>query len=270
LKKQRIESIDALRGLAVALMVVHHALFDAVEFLGAPAWLFSNPVFDVLHYTFAGVFVFLAGVSSRFSRSNIKRGLITALAALAVSAATWYIGAPVRFGVLHLLASCMLLYGGITLAANKSRLRLRAARGGRDTRATARVAPTYNMERGIEIDRAGNAARKQIVLAAVYLALLVTSALAVKYITPGSPYLWPLGWTTAGFYSSDYFPLFPWLFVFLLGTLAGDPIKARRLPAWFYELKPPFFPALGRRALIVYLLHQPVLYGITLVVLRLL
>ncbi|MDR1065346.1 MAG: DUF1624 domain-containing protein, partial [Oscillospiraceae bacterium] len=49
-KTPRIEAIDALRGLSVALMVVHHALFDAVEFLGAPAWLFSNPVFDALHY----------------------------------------------------------------------------------------------------------------------------------------------------------------------------------------------------------------------------
>ncbi|MDR2420948.1 MAG: DUF1624 domain-containing protein [Oscillospiraceae bacterium] len=225
MKKERIALIDALRGLAVALMVVHHALFDAVEFLGAPAWLFSNPVFDVLHYIFAGVFVALAGVSSRFSRSNIRRGILTALAAAAVSAATSRVGIPVHFGVLHLLASCMLLYG-LTQKA---------------------------------LDRVPDA-----VNAVVCLVLLVFSAFAVKYIALDSRFLWPLGWTPLDFYSADYFPLFPWLFVFLLGTLAGVPIKDRRLPDRFYEIKPPILPAIGRKSLIIYLLHQPVLYGAAL------
>ena len=70
----RIELMDALRGLAVCLMVLHHFLYDLCEFLGAPWWLFTNPVFDVLHYFFAGLFIFLSGISSDFSRSNLKRG----------------------------------------------------------------------------------------------------------------------------------------------------------------------------------------------------
>ena len=62
----RIELMDALRGLAVCLMVLHHFLYDLCEFLGAPWWLFTNPVFDVLHYFFAGLFIFLSGISSDF------------------------------------------------------------------------------------------------------------------------------------------------------------------------------------------------------------
>ncbi|MDR0446706.1 MAG: DUF1624 domain-containing protein [Oscillospiraceae bacterium] len=243
--RRRIEAIDALRGFAVALMVIHHAFYDAVEFLGAPGWLYSNPVFDVLHYIFAGLFIFLAGVSSRFSRSNFKRGMLTALAALAVSIATTLIESPVRFGVLHLLASCMLLY------ALFGKYLERAVDG-----------------RGSLPENPIGGSRRRIVFAVVCVALIILSALAVKYISPGVTWLWSLGWLYPGFFSSDYFPLFPWIFVFLLGTLAGEPIKAGRLPARFYSIAPPFFPVLGRRALIIYLLHQPVLYGLTLLTLR--
>ena len=66
-RPERIELMDGIRGLAIILMVLHHLAFDLVYFLGAPLWLFTNPVFDTLHYIFAGLFIMLAGVSSRFS-----------------------------------------------------------------------------------------------------------------------------------------------------------------------------------------------------------
>ena len=81
----RIELMDALRGLAVCLMVLHHFLYDLCEFLGAPWWLFTNPVFDVLHYFFAGLFIFLSGISSDFSRSNLKRGAKAMALALGIT-----------------------------------------------------------------------------------------------------------------------------------------------------------------------------------------
>lgn len=224
-KNSRIELIDAVRGIAVVLMVVHHLLYDLVAFLGAPAWLFSNPVFDVLHYIFAGLFIFLAGVSSRFSRSNIKRGLLTAVAALLISAVTYFIEMPIMFGVLHLLAFCMLLYGLLG-------------------RFLERIPKTTSL--------------------VLWAMLLVVSQSALQAFSPDVRWLWPFGWTYDGFYSSDYFPVFPWVFVFLLGTVAGAPIRERRLPEWFYSTRVPVFPIIGRHAFVIYLLHQPVLYGITM------
>ena len=67
----RIQAIDAIRGLCVVLMCAHHFLYDLAAFLGAPWWIFTNPVLDVLHWFFAGCFILLSGVSSRFSRSNL-------------------------------------------------------------------------------------------------------------------------------------------------------------------------------------------------------
>ena len=107
----RIELMDALRGLAVCLMVLHHFLYDLCAFLGAPWWLFTNPVFDVLHYFFAGLFIFLSGISSDFSRSNLKRGAKAMALALGITLVTYFMDMTIVFGVLHLLASCMLLFG---------------------------------------------------------------------------------------------------------------------------------------------------------------
>ena len=63
-KPERIQSIDALRGFCVLLMCVHHLLYDLAAFLGAPWWILTNPVFETLHYLFAGCFSLLSGVSS--------------------------------------------------------------------------------------------------------------------------------------------------------------------------------------------------------------
>ena len=113
----RIELMDALRGLAVCLMVLHHFLYDLCAFLGAPWWLFTNPVFDVLHYFFAGLFIFLSGISSDFSRSNLKRGAKAMALALGITLVTYFMDMTIVFGVLHyaLVTSVPFTHGGFLL-----------------------------------------------------------------------------------------------------------------------------------------------------------
>ncbi len=225
MKQERIVLLDALRGLAVILMVVHHFLYDLTEFCGAPDFLFSNPVFDVLHYLFAGLFVLLCGISSDFSHSNAKRGAKAMLCALAVTLVTYFLDLPICFGVLHMLASCMLLFAL--------------------TRKFWEALPFW-------------------LVPTVSLVGIMSTYWLVNGVTVQTPYLFPLGFVTEDFFSADYFPLLPWFFVFLLGTWLGRPIKAGKFPKWFYAFRVPFFPTVGRHALLIYLLHQPVLYGIVL------
>lgn len=231
-ERKRIDIIDALRGLSIILMVLHHFLFDLVEFMDAPAWLFSNPVFDSLQYVFAGLFIFISGVSSQFSRSNIKRGIkVFAIAVIfTVVTSLPFINMPIRFGILHLLGFCMIFYG-----------------------LTRKV-----------WDRI-----PRIAAPLIYAALFVGTLLAVRLIEIEASYLWMFGWFQTGFFSADYFPIFPWLFLFLLGTWAGSYIVQNKLPKWFYEKRIPVFPAVGKKSLLIYILHQPVLFGVMQVVVRL-
>ncbi|MCL2151960.1 MAG: DUF1624 domain-containing protein [Oscillospiraceae bacterium] len=230
-RKERIEIIDALRGLAVVLMVIHHFLYDLTAFLSAPIWLFTNPVFDTLHYIFAGLFISLSGVSSQLSRDNIKRGSVTIVLAVAITYLTYRMDMPVWFGVLHLLGFSMLFFGitrGLWDAIPK------------------KIAPF------------------------VLASLVIASVITTTYVPIESENLWAqdalnvLGWPQPGFRSFDYFPLLPWIFVFLLGAWAGVYIRAKKLPSWFYKTKPPVFPAIGRKALLVYILHQPILYALVM------
>ena len=110
-KKGRIEILDGLRGLAVIFMVAYHFLYDAVNFLGVPDKYINNTVADVIQIVTATTFVVLCGISSHFSKSNIKRGIETLVIAVIISVVTFIIDMPIIFGILHLLGVCMLLYG---------------------------------------------------------------------------------------------------------------------------------------------------------------
>ena len=224
-KGKRIDAIDALRGLSLILMVIHHFLLDLTVLCDAPYWIFSNPVFNFLHYIFAGLFVLISGISSRFSHSNLRRGLKCFGVALVITAVTALMNSIIVFGVLHLLGACMILFGLCS---------------GFLDRIPRKVQPV------------------------IYIALLLISNWAVNNVDIGNAahYLFFLGWTYPGFSSADYFPLFPWMFVFLLGTWVGLYIKEGKFPEKFYTFTMPVLPEIGRKSLVIYVLHQPVLYAL--------
>ena len=74
--------------------------------------------------------------------------------------------------------------------------------------------------------------------------------------------LFPLGLHNASFSSSDYFPMMPWFFLFLAGSYFGIIAKAGRLPKFCYPTHIKWLAAVGRYTIWIYVLHQPVLYGI--------
>ena len=102
------------------------------------------------------------------------------------------------------------------------------------------------------------------------LAVAAVALLALGYwfrtLTVQVPFLFPLGLTAPGFTSSDYFPLLPNLGWFLLGALTGRTLYRRkqslfpRVPSGAAGIR--FLSWCGRQSLLIYLLHQPVLFGL--------
>lgn len=115
----RIWEIDALRGVAVLLMVAYHFFFDLSYFRGAP-YDVSTGLLMVIGRSAAFLFVFLAGVSMALSYGHgnrfphfLRRGAAIFGAGMAITAFTLLVFPQnaILFGVLHLIgASTILAY----------------------------------------------------------------------------------------------------------------------------------------------------------------
>ena len=237
--KKRVWELDFIRGLAVLGMVFIHmnyalnAYFDINILAGVPD--FEKIVLLVKEY--GGIlFIFISGICCCFSRNNLKRGLQLFFFAMLVTYATTmyeqYMDPNNRytilFGVLHCLSLCMMT-GHFLLKL-----------------------PQKNYITNIAYAILG------ILLVAAGI-LLANNNISIPAICGYLVYPW--------FVSSDYFPLLPYLGWFVLGIAAGNSFykKGKALLPFENAGKFPLiapFCFIGRHSLIIYLLHQPVIFGI--------
>jgi uncharacterized membrane protein len=104
--------------------------------------------------------------------------------------------------------------------------------------------------------------------AAAFACLSVITLIAGIYIsgkTADFPWLLPFGILYPGFKSMDYYPVFPYIALFFAGSFVGKTVYNNKKPV-FPRLKNKFLEFLGKYSLVIYLIHQPVIYGILWIV----
>ena len=76
--------------------------------------------------------------------------------------------------------------------------------------------------------------------------------------------VYPLGLPDPALYANDYFSLLPWLFLYWAGYFAWQKLEpVVRASAWLQ--KPiPGLGLIARYSLLIYLAHQPLIYGLLL------
>lgn len=237
-QKTRIWELDALRGICILGMMVVHFVFDLNEFAGLgltmPGWFnFCQRYGHIL-------FILISGICVTLASRSFRRGVIVFCAGLLVTGVTLFMVCVLKFnrslsiffGILHLLGICMMLFP------------------------LFKKLPVW----ALAVLGVG------FVALGVWLAAL--EPVAVSFPSAQGLLLGAIGIRPAGFYSGDYFPIFPNLGWFLLGAVLGRTAYRRReslLPkvnADFFLLR--FFRFCGRHSLWIYLLHQPVLAGLTM------
>lgn len=237
-QKNRIWELDALRGICILGMMVVHFVFDLIEFAGLgltmPGWFnFCQRYGHIL-------FILISGICATLASRSFRRGVIVFCAGLLVTGVTLFMVCVLKFnrslsiffGILHLLGICMMLFP------------------------LFKKLPVW----ALAVLGAG------FVALGVWLAAL--EPVVVSFPSAQGLLLGAIGIRPVGFYSGDYFPIFPNLGWFLLGAVLGRTAYRRReslLPkvnADFFLLR--FFRFCGRHSLWIYLLHQPVLAGLTM------
>lgn len=112
----RIWELDALRGLSILCVIVIHLLFDLSYFAGLSIHA-SGALLFVQQYG-GVVFVALSGLCATLGRRSFRRGALVFACGLGVTAVTLGMvrlgmadqTVVIRFGVLHLLGVCMMLW----------------------------------------------------------------------------------------------------------------------------------------------------------------
>ena len=246
MQKPRIWPIDFLRGLALVNMLAYHFMYDWVYVFGLPAaWYdISRPAVHAWQQYICWSFILLSGFSLHLARRPVKNGLTVAACAAALTAVTvlFLPAEAIWWGVLHLNACAVLL----TTLLQKPLQKLPPAAG------LAACAALFALTNQLPWGYFGfERWRLAAVPAGLYRANL----------------FW-LGLPDLGrFASADYFPLLPWLFLFWCGWFAARlwPPRPAAKPAPA-ALRPLCW--LGGRTLLLYMLHQPLIYGALWVLVR--
>lgn len=230
----RLWEIDALRGLAVVLMIFFHFVWDLQFFGLVGVDVFSAP-WQIFARAIGSSFTVLLGLSLalRHERGSLtlayalrRAGLLLGLGMLITLATTLFIGpAYVRFGILHLLGASTLL-----------------------------ALPFVGARPWIS---------------ALVAVTLIAVGMVLNAIPVNFPWLIWLGVPQAGIVMVDYYPLLPWSGFALLGVSVAGALYSGGQRSWSLPdlNQTPFIwllTRLGRRSLLIYLLHQPVLIGMLL------
>lgn len=231
--KQRLHTLDALRGFMLVLVMGYHLCYDFVVFYGVSMpWFFAWQG-EAARIFMTGSLMLISGLSMVLSRSNAKRGAKTFAVALVLTAATFFAmpQMPIWFGILHFFGAMMLL--GTVLLPWMKKLPVWMA---------------------------------WVFLAAFVVLFSVPSGQILGAALPqwlyASQFTFWLGFPHAGFASADYYPLLPWSMLFFAGMTAGVNFKAKGFPSVLYRFECPWLAFIGRHTLIFYLVHQPLFLAV--------
>ena len=235
LKPSRYWEVDTLRGIAIVLMVLYHLAWD-LNYFGAVELDMYSGLWPRFARGIATIFIWLVGVSLVFSYSRgdqtgvflkyLRRGGKVFGMGLLITLATYlFLGHGfVIFGILHLIGfSIVAAYPFLPHRRRHTSLLVGLVFIGLGMRLDGQVLPT--------------------------------------------PWLIWLGINQTGRSMVDYYPVLPWFGVVLVGIYVGHILYPRGVP----RLALPDMSStpivwglsfLGRHSLLIYLIHQPILLGI--------
>lgn len=247
---RRYRILDEIRGITLCSMILYHAVWDLVYMFGYDwAWYRSDFAY-LWQQSICWCFILLSGFCFSMGRRKWRRGLIVFGAGTLVTVVTHLVmpAQKVRFGVLTMLGVSMLLMALcekiMALLFPEKKWTISWKYIGLGT-----CAVLFFLTRDINLHHLG--------FEGIRLCRLPDAWYRCN------DFMTFLGFTGSGFYSTDYFSLMPWFFLFACGYFFYHIAKGKNCLHKLSDEKINirFLSWMGRHSLVIYMLHQPVIYG---------
>ena len=242
--KKRFDTLDSIRGVAVLSMVLFHLMFDIKVIFGSNSSWSSGAAVHLWQRSICFTFIIVSGFVWIYGKKNaLKRGLFLTLVGIAVTVVTviFMPSAPVYFGVMSFFGCAVL----IMIPIEKLLRHIPAAVG------TILSLVLFFFTEYASYGKLGFFGSELLRLPKSFF----LSDVGV-----------PFGFPPADFFSSDYFPIIPWIFLYFFGYFLERLVAHTKAFEKIAHIKEPVFSFIGRHAVLIYILHQPVCYGICMLV----
>lgn len=230
----RFWEIDFLRGLAVSMMVLFHVIFD-LDYFGIHSFNLDTGFWFYFSRLTASVFILLVGISLVLSyfKAN-KRGTdrVFMLKVISRGLKIFFLGLTITLITYLFIGNGFIVFGvlhfiGISIILSYLFLRF-------------------------------------YVLNLILGLVIVSIGLTIQERAFDFPWLFWSGLSFNRFYTLDFFPLFPWFGVVLIGIFIGTYFyngyeRRFRVPELSGLLPIKSFEILGKNSLLIYLVHQPII-----------
>lgn len=237
MKKNRYRKLDGIRGLALLNMIAFHAIWDLVYIYGFQWNWYQSKAGYIWQQGICWTFILLSGFCLPLGAHPVKRGLTVFCGGAVITIVTLVFMPENRvvFGVLTLIGSCMIIVGMLDRMLRKP-------------------APVL----GLLISMLLFVATRNV--NAGWLGFEAVQFCAVPEALYANMLTAYLGFPNKGFYSTDYFSIIPWLFLFLSGYFLFRLCEqSDRLGMLEQGMLTPI-EWIGKHSLIIYMLHQPIIY----------
>lgn len=243
---KRYERLDDIRGITLCSMILFHTVWDLVYIFDVNWRWFYTDIAYLWQQSICWSFILLSGFCWSLGRRKLRRGLLVFGAGMVITFVTMVFmpAQRIMFGILTFLGTAALLL----LLLEKYLKKVKPQWG------MAVCGALFLLLHGINDGYLG---------IRNYVKLVRLPQELYKMGDIGNF----LGFTEVGFYSSDYFALFPWLFLYLTGYFLHGAMQQKGLLEKLAGQKSwgGFWNQVGKKSLIIYMLHQPVIYGVLLV-----
>ena len=237
MKGRRYAALDGIRGFALLNMIAYHATWDLVYIFGVDLPWYKSKGAYVWQQGICWTFIFVSGFCWSLGSHALRRGTVVFVGGVLITGVTIVFMPQDRvvFGILTLIGSCMLIAGILNKLLQKA-----VPLAGLSV-SMILFCLTRNINDG-------------------YLGFEAVNIVKLPDVLYRNPITTYLGFPQSGFYSTDYFSLFPWIFLFLAGYFLHKKLRDCNRLGILKKGRFAVLEWLGRHSFEIYMVHQPVLY----------